>query len=121
MRPSPRDFEPLLNALIDQRTLQAFADKYGFTLSKRLVDAEIANIPGTEGLDGKFSEQAYQGFLAQQRMTDQEVRQLIISAIAAAPAADAGGDQCPRAGRGRDALCLDAARSARGRRRHRPG
>ena len=27
------DFEPILTSLIDQRTLQAFADKYGFTLS----------------------------------------------------------------------------------------
>jgi peptidyl-prolyl cis-trans isomerase D len=75
------DFEPILTSLIDQRTLQAFADKYGFNLSKRLVDAEIANIPGTRGLDGKFSEIAYQSFLAQQRMTDQEVRQLISSSL----------------------------------------
>ena len=75
------DFEPLLSSLIDQRTLQAFADKFGFTLSKRLIDAEIANIPGTKGLDGKFSDQAYQSFLAQQRMTDQEARQVISSAI----------------------------------------
>jgi len=75
------DFEPILTSLIDQRTLQAFADKFGFTLSKRLVDAEIANIPGTKGLDGKFSDQAYQSFLAQQRMTDQEVRQLITSSM----------------------------------------
>ena len=75
------DFDPILTSLIDQRTLQAFADKYGFTLSKRLVDAEIANIPGTKGLDGKFSEQAYLSFLAQQRMTDQEVRQLITSSM----------------------------------------
>jgi peptidyl-prolyl cis-trans isomerase D len=75
------DFDPILNSLIDERTLQAFGDKYGFTLSKRLVDAEIANIPGTKGLDGKFSETAYQSFLAQQRMTDQEVRQLITSSM----------------------------------------
>ena len=76
-----RRLRPILTSLIDQRTLQAFADKYGFTLSKRLVDAEIANIPGTRGLDGKFSEQAYQSFLAQQRMTDQEVRQFISSSM----------------------------------------
>ena len=71
------DFEPMLTSLIDQKTLVAFADKFGFTLSKRLVDAEIANIPGAKGLDGKFSEAGYQSFLAQQRMTDSEVRQLI--------------------------------------------
>ncbi|MGI8611785.1 MAG: SurA N-terminal domain-containing protein, partial [Sphingomicrobium sp.] len=71
------DFDAILDSLIDQSSLQAFADKFRFVVSKRLIDAEIATIPGTRGLDGKFSEQAYALFLAQQRMTDQEVRQLI--------------------------------------------
>ena len=68
------DFDPLLDALIDAETLQAFADKYGFTLSKRLVDARDREHSRRQGLNGKFSEQAYPAFLAQQRMTDQEVR-----------------------------------------------
>lgn len=71
------DFDTIFTALIDQRTMIAFADKYGFNLSKRLVDAEIAEIPQTKGLNGKFSDQAYQGFLAQQRLTDVQVRQII--------------------------------------------
>ena len=71
------DFNAVLGALIDQSTLFAFADKYHFSLSKRLVDGEIAQIPGTKGLNGQFSEQAYQQFLQQQRMTDGEVRQII--------------------------------------------
>ncbi|HEY0164763.1 MAG TPA: peptidylprolyl isomerase [Sphingomicrobium sp.] len=75
------EFDQLLASLIDERAIEAFAAKYGFVLSKRLVDAEIANIPGTRGLDGKFSEQAYASFLAQQRLTDQEVRRLINSGV----------------------------------------
>ena len=71
------DFEPLLQDLIDQRTLQAFARKHGFVLSKRLIDAEIANLPGVKGLGGQFSQQAYDAFLTRQRMTDAEVRDLI--------------------------------------------
>lgn len=71
------EFEQLLASLIDERAIEAFAAKHGFVLSKRLIDAEIANIPGTRGLDGKFSEQAYASFLAQQRLTDQEVRRLM--------------------------------------------
>ena len=71
------DFDAVLNALLDERTLMAFADKYDFPLSKRLVDAEIAQIPGTKGLNGKFNEQAYQQFLAQQRLTDPQVRQIL--------------------------------------------
>lgn len=75
------DFGALLDALIDQNALLAFADKYGFHLSKRLIDAEITQIPQTKGLNGKFSDQAYQGFLAQQRLTDQQVRQIISGSL----------------------------------------
>ena len=71
------DFETILNALIDQRTLLAFADKFDFHLSKRLIDGEIAQIPSTRGLNGQFSEQAYQAFLAQQRLSDAQVRQIL--------------------------------------------
>ena len=75
------DFDPLLDSLVDQSSLQAFADKNGFVLSKRLIDAEIARIPGTRGLDGKFSETAYRLLLAQQRMSDKELRQLIAQGL----------------------------------------
>ena len=71
------DFEPLLSSLIDQEALSAFARKYDFNLSRKLVDAEIANIPGTKGLNGQFSDAAYQAWLGQQRMSDQQVRQII--------------------------------------------
>src|SRR6185295_14651970 len=75
------DFNTLLSALIDQRALLAFADKYGIHLSKRLIDAEIAQIPQTKGLNGKFSDLAYQQFLAQQRLTDADVRQIIAGTL----------------------------------------
>lgn len=75
------DFEAVLNGLIDSKTLLAFADKYHFPLSKRLVDAEIAQIPSTKGPGGQFSEQAYQAFLAQQRLTDAQVRQILATGL----------------------------------------
>lgn len=75
------DFDAMLKSLIDQRTLIAFANKYNFRLSKRLIDAEIAQIPATKGLDGKFSQQAYLGFLAQQHLTDAQVREIISGGI----------------------------------------
>ena len=75
------DFEPLLSSLIDQRALLAFASKYGFALSKRLIDAEIAQIPGTKGLNGQFSEQGYLAFLAERRMTDSQVREIIAAEL----------------------------------------
>ncbi len=75
------DFEPILGTIIDQKALQAFAAKHGLVLSKRLIDAEIANLPGVKGLNGQFSQQAYQAFLAQQRLTDAEVRDLIAGSL----------------------------------------
>jgi peptidyl-prolyl cis-trans isomerase D len=71
------DFNAVLGALIDQSTLFAFADKFHFPLSKRLVDGEIAQIPATKGLNGQFSEQSYQQFLQQQHLSDAEVREII--------------------------------------------
>jgi peptidyl-prolyl cis-trans isomerase D len=71
------DYDQLLSALVDAETLEAFANKFGFTLSKRLIDAQIANIPSAKGLNGQFSEQSYAAFLNQQRITDEEVRMII--------------------------------------------
>lgn len=75
------DYETILNALIENRAIVAFAEKHGFHLSKRLIDAEIAQIPQAQGLNRQFSEQAYQAFLQQQGMTDAQVRQLIAGSL----------------------------------------
>jgi peptidyl-prolyl cis-trans isomerase D len=71
------DLDAILGSLIDNKTLLAFADKFDFPMSKRLVDAEIAQIPAAKGLNGQFDEQSYQNFLRQQRMTDSQVREII--------------------------------------------
>lgn len=70
------DFNPILDSLIDQRALMAFGDKFGFPISKRLVDAEIAQIPGAKGLNGQVTDQSYQAFLQQQHLTDAQVRDI---------------------------------------------
>lgn len=75
------DFEPLLQNLINERALQAFAEKHGFVLSKRLIDAEIAEIPGVRGLSGQVTQESYQAFLDRQRMTDAELRQLVAGSL----------------------------------------
>ncbi len=75
------DFDALLDELLANKTLLAFAEKFHFPVSKRLVDAEIAQIPQTKGFNGQFSETAYQQFLAQQRLTDSEVRQVLAGGL----------------------------------------
>src|SRR5206468_12966084 len=44
-------------------------------------DAEIAQIPQTKGLNGKFNDQAYQQFLSQQRLSDTEVREILAGGL----------------------------------------
>jgi peptidyl-prolyl cis-trans isomerase D len=77
------DVDPLLAEMIDQSAVIAFANKYGFDISKRLIDAEIADLPGVRGLNGKPSVQGYQQLLAQNRLTDAEVRRRLTAQIAA--------------------------------------
>jgi peptidyl-prolyl cis-trans isomerase D len=68
------EFDEIVNSLILERTLKAYAAKHGLMPAKTLIDAEIVKIPGVRGLDGKFSEVAYRGWLAQNRLTDAQVR-----------------------------------------------
>jgi len=93
------DFDEILAALIDAKVLERFAENHGLVLSKRLIDAQIANLPGARGLGGQFNEQSYAAFLAQQRLTDEEVRfairnellqQLLIAPLAATARAPVG-------------------------------
>ncbi|HVF82833.1 MAG TPA: peptidyl-prolyl cis-trans isomerase [Sphingomicrobium sp.] len=74
-------FNDIVNGLIQERTLKAYAAKHGLMPSKKLVDAEIVKLPGVRGLDGKFSEAAYQSFLAQQRLTDAQIRSEIVTVL----------------------------------------
>jgi len=69
----------VLDQLIDEAALKAFASEHDLMLSRRLIDGQIATLPGTRGLDGKFSQSAYDAFLAQQRLTDEQVRRLLAS------------------------------------------
>ncbi|MEO7277258.1 MAG: SurA N-terminal domain-containing protein [Sphingomicrobium sp.] len=71
------DYGPILEGLINQKAVIAFADKFGFRLSKRQVDAQIAQIPGAKGVNGKFDQRTYDQFLSKQKLTDSEIREII--------------------------------------------
>ncbi len=75
------DFDPIVDALIQQKALMAFAGENELLISKRLIDAEIAKLPQAQGLNGRFSQDAYNRFLAQIRMSDAEVRDQIQRSI----------------------------------------
>ena len=75
-------FGTVLSQMIEERALVAFAADHGLIVSKKLIDGEIASLPQTRGLDGKFSEQAYAAFLQQQKLTDADLRRLVNVALA---------------------------------------
>jgi peptidyl-prolyl cis-trans isomerase D len=77
------DLDPLLGQMIDQAAFVAFADKYGFRISKRMLDAEIIDALGVRGLNGKPDVQAYQQVLARIQLTDAQVRQRLSADLAA--------------------------------------
>ncbi len=64
----------VLNDMIDRAAILGFGRANGIVAGKRLIDSELTKIPGIQGLDGKFSEASYRQLLAQQHLTDADVR-----------------------------------------------
>ncbi len=67
-----------LDETIDQymrgEALDRFAQDNGLLISKRLIDASIAEISAFQGLTGNFDEATFRQVLAQQGLTEDEVR-----------------------------------------------
>ncbi len=85
-----------LEQLVNRYALAVFGDEYGVAVGKRLVDSEIRKIPGSMGLDGKFSADAFRAFARQIGVSEQAIRdditqnlfaQQILPAAAAGPVA----------------------------------
>lgn len=72
-------FDQVANALIASRALDAWGRAHGFAISKRLIDAEIAGIPAFRGVTGQFDEQQMRNLLAQQRISERDLRNDIAS------------------------------------------
>jgi peptidyl-prolyl cis-trans isomerase D len=88
-----------LEQLINRYALAVFGDKYGVSVSKRLVDYEIRKIPGSKGIDGKYSKDAFQAFLQNLGLSEKMVRddltqnlfaQQLLPSAASGPAAPNG-------------------------------
>lgn len=60
--------------LVSSLTLKALADDQGVHISKRLVDAQIAQIPAFQDAAGNFSQDAFRQLLIRERLTDQSLR-----------------------------------------------
>ena len=55
-------------------TLRAYADDQGIHISKRLVDAQIAQIPAFQDAAGNFSNDNFRALLARERLSEQALR-----------------------------------------------
>lgn len=67
-------FDAVVSQVIGATAIEIFGRSIGLAPSKKLIDGQIAGIPGFQGPDGKFNQQAYLAALAQQHLTDQSVR-----------------------------------------------
>jgi len=67
-------FDQLLEQAVMGEAVRTWADKTGFAVSRRQVDGAIASIPAFQ-LAGKFDQSTYEAALAQQRMSDHELRE----------------------------------------------
>lgn len=73
----------VLGQLVDLAALRNFGENHGIFIGDRLIDSEIAKIPDVKGLDGKFNDQAYRGFLAQRGLSDTQFRDQIAASLMA--------------------------------------
>ena len=75
--------ERVLEQLIQQAALVEWGRKHGLRAGKRLVDSELVKIPAFQGADGRFSRDAFDAVLRQQRLTEASIRADIASGLVA--------------------------------------
>lgn len=73
----------VLDSLIDRNAIYDFGKQVGIVASDALVGSELAKIPAFLGPDGNFSDKQYRGVLAQQKLTDAQVREDIAQGLVA--------------------------------------
>lgn len=93
--------DQIVDGMIDQRALLAFADRNGMVVSRRAVDGLIASIPAFRNPTGQFDQTIMRGVLSQRGMTEamlrdelsgEIVRRMVltpVTALAALPASAA--------------------------------
>jgi peptidyl-prolyl cis-trans isomerase D len=67
-------FASVIDQLIGGTAMEAFGRSIGLVASKKQIDGQIAAVRAFQGVDGKFNRQTYLQLLAQQHVTDAQVR-----------------------------------------------
>jgi peptidyl-prolyl cis-trans isomerase D len=66
--------EEVLNQLIDQTAGAVFGRRHGLGVSRQMIDRDIASIQEFHDLTGRFDDATFRRILAQENMTEQQVR-----------------------------------------------
>jgi peptidyl-prolyl cis-trans isomerase D len=74
-------FDAVLQQLTQIYGAVAFGEETGVAVSKRIIDAEILKMQGAKGLDGQFSQEAFQAFLAQNNMSEKSFRDRLAQSV----------------------------------------
>ena len=80
--------DQVLDQLVEGLAFDQFATDMGFSVSKRLIDGRIADLPAFAGVSGKFDQKVFENFLRQNGLTETQLRrdlrqQLLIEQLAA--------------------------------------
>jgi peptidyl-prolyl cis-trans isomerase D len=74
-----RAFQPLLERIISQAAIVDFARRNGMVVPHEMVDRTIVGIPAFQNVAGRFDEGAFRQALQQQGITEQQLRNDIMS------------------------------------------
>lgn len=79
--------DQVLDQLVEGLAFDQLATEMGFSVSKRLIDGRIADIPAFAGVSGTFDQAAFEKFLRENGMTETQLRrdlrqQLLIQQLA---------------------------------------
>lgn len=74
-------FNQVVDQMIVALAVQAFGGAQGLTVSQRMIDREIVNIPAFRNFTGQFDEQTFRAALAQQNVTEAQLRQDIARSL----------------------------------------
>ena len=68
-------YEQTLNQLIASTAIRLFGEEQGLTVSQRMVDREIVNIPAFRNFTGQFDQNTFRAALAAQNITEAALRE----------------------------------------------
>jgi peptidyl-prolyl cis-trans isomerase D len=68
-------FNQIVGQMIVNLAVQVFGEQQGLTVSQRMIDREIVNIPGFRGVTGQFDETTMRLALQSQNVTEQQLRE----------------------------------------------